>query len=112
MAFKKERFAPAYTGGARIPRLFMYSSDEDTMTDIHKLGYFDEVDRGIRILLTPNSFVKVIAKDGTAEFVVEENRPQIKMRKSYVSTRWEEGRGGARVQATDGKGKFIKAKTG
>ncbi len=112
MAFKKERFAPAFTSGAHIPRLFMYSSDEDTLSAIHKMGYFDTVDRGIRILLTPNSFVKVIAKDGTAEFVVQENRPQIKMHKNYESTRWEEGRGGARVQATDGKGKFIKAKTG
>lgn len=111
MAFQHDGFSNVFVRGTKVPRMFHYLSEEDTLAQIHATGYFTG---SVRILMTPNSFVKVIGIDGTAEFVVQENQPAIKMRKEYDRINWKDKQD-YRVPKKDATGKFLKkeeSKTG
>jgi len=72
--FNKRGFAPvAVVGPPDFPRIFSYCNKEDLLSEIMEPGYFEKS----RILLRPNSFIKVICKDAIAEIVVKENAPEV-----------------------------------
>lgn len=66
MAFKRDSFSPIMIVGVKVPRFFAYANNEDNLEDMMVPGYFNTQ----RIILLPNSFIKVIAKDCAAEIVV------------------------------------------
>lgn len=77
--FKKDGFCHVFIGGAKTPRLFVYANVEDLLADIMAPGYFNKQ----KILLLPNSLIKVICKNAIAEIVVAKNTGDVTMRNEF-----------------------------
>lgn len=74
MSFDAKGFTPVHVNaGAVSPRIFSYCNMKDTLEEILKPGYFNKQ----RILLRPNSFMKVVCKDAIAEILVEKNTGEV-----------------------------------
>ena len=79
--FDPKGFAPIQViGPPKFPRVFGYCNEEDTLKEIMEPGYFNSS----KIILRPNSFVKVICKDAIAEIVVAKNQGTVTMRKEFM----------------------------
>lgn len=66
MAFKRDYFSPVYVTTSKAPSIFSYSSDEDTLADVMKPGYFNSM----RTIVRVNSMIDVVCKDCAARLVV------------------------------------------
>lgn len=74
MAFDKKGFTPVHVNAGPIaPRIFTYCNMNETLKQIMEPGYFNLQ----KIIMRPNSFVKVVCKDTIAELVVEKNTGQV-----------------------------------
>lgn len=67
--FVRKNFSHLSIVGTTVPRLFAYCNMEDKLAEIIKPGYFNSE----KIILTANSFIKVICKDCIAEIIVDKN---------------------------------------
>lgn len=116
MSFDKKKFSPVHVNaGAWAPRIFSYCNTEDLLSEIMEPGYFNEK----KLIVRPNSFIKVICKNAIAELVVETNINNVTMKDEFLratdpyvenkkSTRVR--RTPAQIQADEEKAKL--AKTG
>ena len=70
MSFNNKGFTPVHVNaGGHAPRLFSYCNTEDLLDEIMEPGYFNDK----KLIMRPNSFVKVICKNAVVELVVEKN---------------------------------------
>ena len=81
MSFDKKKFSPVHVNaGAWAPRIFSYCNLEDLLSEIMQPGYFNEK----KMILRPNSFLKVICKDAIVEFVVETNINNVTLKDEFL----------------------------
>ena len=70
MSFDNKGFTPIHVNaGPLAPRVFGYVNMKDLLSEIMKPGYFNSK----KIIMRPNSFIKVVCQDAIAEIVVESN---------------------------------------
>ena len=80
MAFDKKKFSPVHVNaGSWSPRIFSYYSD-DLLSEVMEPGYFNEK----KMIVRPNSYIKVICKDAIVEFVVETNINNVTMKDEFL----------------------------
>lgn len=80
MSFNRDYFTPVFISGVKSPRLFVYASEEDPLSEIMEPGYFNSQ----RIMLLTNSMIKVVAKDQIAEIIVAKREGlNVTMRPDY-----------------------------
>ena len=78
--FDPKGFAPIQViGPPKFPRVFGYANEEDLLSEIMAPGYFNSS----KIILRPNSFIKVICKNAIAEIVVESNVGDVTMKDEF-----------------------------
>jgi len=93
MSFDAKGFTPVHVNaGAVAPRIFSYCNVKDTLDEILEPGYFNKQ----RILLRPNSFVKVVCKNAIAELVIEKNTGPVTFREEMTFFETEEERAGTK----------------
>jgi len=81
MSFDKKGFSPVHiNAGAHAPRIFSYCNEKDLLSEIMEPGYFNTQ----KMILRPNSFVKVICSDAVVELVVESNIGSVTMKDEYL----------------------------
>lgn len=117
MSFDKKGFSPVHVNaGPLAPRIFSYCNVKDLLSEILEPGYFNEK----KMIVRPNSFVKVVCKDAVVELVVESNIGNVTMKDEFLratdpykenmkSTR-QKRRSKAQIKADEEKAKL--AKTG
>jgi len=103
--FQKDGFALIHTGVAKSPRMFAYVSTTDSLEEILKPGYFNPQ----KILLLPNSFIKVLAPDGLADVVIKTNTGDVTLRDEYFCAMAKKASKTVMPKRTTG-GRFIKSK--
>ncbi len=70
MSFKNKGFSPVHVNaGPLAPRIFSYYDPEDLLSEILKPGYFNSK----KLIMRPNSFVKVVCADAIVELIVDSN---------------------------------------
>ena len=80
MSFDRKGFSPVHiNAGAQSPRIFSYANEKDLLSEIMEPGYFNTQ----KMIMRPNSFVKVICEDAVVELVVDSNTPDVTMRKEF-----------------------------
>ena len=80
MSFDKKGFSPVHiNAGSLSPRIFSYFSKDDFLSEILKPGYFNAQ----KMIMRPNSFVKVVCSDAVVELLVEANTPDVTMRNEF-----------------------------
>ena len=78
--FDKKGFAPIQViGPPKFPRVFGYANEEDLLAEIMAPGYFNSC----KIILRPNSFIKVICKNAIAEIVVDKNSGDVTIKDEF-----------------------------
>ena len=81
MSFDKKKFSPVHVNaGAEAPRIFSYCNTEDLLSEILEPGYFNDK----KMIVRPNSFLKVICKDAIVELVVETNIGDVTMKDEFL----------------------------
>lgn len=81
MSFDSKGFTPVHVNAGPIaPRSFAYYNPRDLLNEILEPGYFN--DR--KLIMRPNSFVKVICKDAIVELVVEKTQGDIVMKDEFL----------------------------
>lgn len=81
MSFDKKGFTPVHiNAGAHAPRIFAYCNLKDLLSEILEPGYFNKQ----KILLRPNSFVKVVCADAVVELVVATNIGNLTMKDEFL----------------------------
>ena len=84
MAFDKNKFSPVHViAGSHAPRIFSYYNPEDLLSEILEPGYFNKQ----KLIMRPNSFVKVICKDAIVELVIEKNTGEVTVRDEMLRCR-------------------------
>ena len=77
MSFNNKGFSPVHVNaGPLSPRIFSYFNPEDLLSEILEPGYFNKQ----KLIMRPNSFVKVICKDAIVELVIEKNTGEVTVR--------------------------------
>ena len=80
MSFDKKKFSPVHVNaGSYAPRIFSYCNTEDLLSEIMEPGYFNEK----KMIMRPNSFLKVVCKDAIVELVVETNINNVTMKDEF-----------------------------
>ncbi len=80
--FDNKGFSPVHVNaGPLAPRIFSYYHPEDLLDDILKPGYFPNEKK---LIMRPNSFVKVICKNAIVELVIESNTGELVMRDEFL----------------------------
>lgn len=78
--FDPKGFSPVHVNaGAMSPRMFSYFHPEDLLSEIMKPGYFNSK----KMIMRPNSFIKVVCKDAVAEFCVLTNIGELTFREEF-----------------------------
>lgn len=81
MSFDNKGFSPVHVNaGPLSPRIFSYFNPKDLLSEILKPGYFNEK----KILLRPNTFIKVICSDAIVELVVDTNIGDLTMKDEFL----------------------------
>lgn len=81
MSFDKKGFTPVHiNAGAHAPRIFSYCSLKDPLSEIMEPGYFNTQ----KMIMRPNSFIKVICSDAVVELVVESNIGNVTMKGEFL----------------------------
>ena len=81
MSFIKKGFTPVHiNAGAHAPRIFAYCNMDDLLSEILKPGYFNEQ----KMIMRPNSFVKVICSDAIVELVIKTNTPTVTVKDEFL----------------------------
>lgn len=81
MSFDKKGFTPVHiNAGAHAPRIFSYCNLKDPLSEIMKPGYFNTQ----KMIMRPNSFVKVICSDAVVELVVQSNIGNVTMKDEFL----------------------------
>lgn len=80
MSFDKKGFSPVHVNaGPQSPRIFSYCTTEDLLSEIMEPGYFNEK----KMIVRPNSFMKVICKDAIVELVIDNNIGDVTMKDEF-----------------------------
>lgn len=80
MSFDKKGFSPVHVNaGVEAPRIFSYCSTEDLLSEILKPGYFNDK----KMIVRPNSFMKIVCKDAIVELVVDTNIGNVTMKDEF-----------------------------
>lgn len=109
MAFDKKAFSPVHVNaGPYSPRIFSYCNEEDLLSEIMEPGYFNKQ----KMILRPNSFLKVVCKDAIVEFVIETNIGDVTMKDEFLRAidPYEENKKSLRVRRTASQIKADKEK--
>ncbi|MCK4784665.1 MAG: hypothetical protein KAV87_13005 [Desulfobacteraceae bacterium] len=81
MSFNSKGFSPVHVNaGALSPRIFSYFNPEDVLSEILKPGYFNDK----KMIMRPNSFVKVVCKDAIVELVIEKNTGDVTVKNEFL----------------------------
>jgi hypothetical protein len=81
MSFDKKQFSPVHVNaGPYAPRIFSYCNMEDLLSEILEPGYFNEK----KMIMRPNSFLKVVCKDAIVELVVDTNISNVTMKDEFL----------------------------
>lgn len=81
MSFDSKGFSPVHVNaGPLSPRVFSYLNPNDVLSEIMKPGYFNAQ----KMIMRPNSFVKVICGDAVVELVVKTNVGNVTMRDEFL----------------------------
>jgi len=81
MSFNKKGFTPVHiNAGAHAPRIFAYCNMDDILSEILEPGYFNSQ----RIIMRPNSFIKVVCRDAVVELVIDANTPTVTVKDEFL----------------------------
>ncbi len=81
MSFDKKGFTPVHiNAGAHAPRIFAYCNEKDLLSEILEPGYFNKQ----KMIMRPNSFVKVVCKDAVVELVIEKNTGDVTVKDEFL----------------------------
>ncbi len=81
MSFNNKGFSPVHVNaGSLSPRIFSYFNPEDLLSEILEPGYFNEK----KMIMRPNSFVKIVCKDAIAELVIEKNTGDVTVKDEFL----------------------------
>jgi len=81
MSFNNKGFSPVHVNaGPLSPRIFSYFNPDDLLSEILEPGYFNEK----KLIMRPNSFVKVVCKDAIVELVIEKNTGDVTVKDEFL----------------------------
>jgi len=81
MSFNSKGFSPVHVNAGPIsPRIFSYCNEEEILSEILKPGYFNEK----KMIMRPNSFVKVVCQDAIVELVIEKNTGDVTVKNEFL----------------------------
>ena len=81
MSFDSKGFSPAHiNAGPLAPRIFTYFNKEDLLSEIMEPGYFNKQ----KMVLRPNTFIKVVCADAIVELIVEKNTGEVTMKDEFL----------------------------
>jgi len=81
MSFNNKGFSPVHVNaGPLSPRIFSYFNDEDFLSEILEPGYFNDK----KLIMRPNSFVKVVCRDAIVELVIEKNTGDVTVKDEFL----------------------------